>query len=78
LEKHLEAIMKATIENMTAAMKSNKDAVQRYFYSLLRNILHCRVEIEIKKQKIMMLVGTTGVENTTTLAKLAFRYDYGD
>ncbi|EAI3823580.1 flagellar biosynthesis protein FlhF [Campylobacter coli] len=78
LEKHLEAIMKATIENMPAAMKTNKDAVQRYFYSLLRNILPCRVESEIKKQKIMMLVGPTGVGKTTTLAKLAFRYAYGD
>lgn len=78
LESHLEAIMKATIENMPASMKTNKDAVQRYFYSLLRNILPCRVESEIKKQKIMMLVGPTGVGKTTTLAKLAFRYAYGD
>lgn len=78
LENHLEAIMKATIENMPAAMKTNKDAVQRYFHSLLRNILPCRVESDIKKQKIMMLVGPTGVGKTTTLAKLAFRYAYGD
>lgn len=48
LENHLEAIMKATIENMPAAMKTNKDAVQRYFHSLLRNILPCRVESDIK------------------------------
>lgn len=78
LERHLEAIMKATIENMPTAMKTNSEAVQRYFYSLLRNILPCRVESEIKKQKIMMLVGPTGVGKTTTLAKLAFRYAYGD
>ncbi|MDO4673551.1 flagellar biosynthesis protein FlhF [Campylobacter sp.] len=78
LENHLEAIMKATIENMPASMKTNKEAVQRYFYSLLRNILPCRVEGELKKQKIMMLVGPTGVGKTTTLAKLAFRYAYGD
>ncbi|KAA6227171.1 MULTISPECIES: flagellar biosynthesis protein FlhF [unclassified Campylobacter] len=78
LENHLEEIMKATIENMPTSMKTNKDAVQRYFYSLLRNILPCRVESEIKKQKIMMLVGPTGVGKTTTLAKLAFRYAYGD
>jgi len=78
LESHLEAIMKATIENMPATMKTNKEAVQRYFYSLLRNILPCRIESEIKKQKIMMLVGPTGVGKTTTLAKLAFRYAYGD
>ncbi|ARE80838.1 flagellar biosynthesis protein FlhF [Campylobacter helveticus] len=78
LETHLEAIMKATIENMPASMKMNKEAVQRYFHSLLRNILPCRVETDIKKQKIMMLVGPTGVGKTTTLAKLAFRYAYGD
>lgn len=78
LENHLEAIMKATIENMPASMKTNKEAVQRYFYSLLRNILPCRTESEFKKQKIMMLVGPTGVGKTTTLAKLAFRYAYGD
>ncbi|TQR29354.1 flagellar biosynthesis protein FlhF [Campylobacter sp. MIT 99-7217] len=77
-EEHLEAIMKATIENMPAMMKSNPEAVSRYFHSLLRNMLPCRAETEIKKQKIMMLVGPTGVGKTTTLAKLAFRYAYGD
>lgn len=77
-EEHLEAIMKATIENMPSTMKANQEAVQRYFYSLLRNMLPCRLESEIKKQKIMMLVGPTGVGKTTTLAKLAFRYAYGD
>ncbi|TDJ82013.1 flagellar biosynthesis protein FlhF [Campylobacter volucris] len=77
-EAHLEAIMKATIENMPSTMKANQEAVQRYFYSLLRNMLPCRLESEIKKQKIMMLVGPTGVGKTTTLAKLAFRYAYGD
>ena len=77
-EEHLEAIMKATLENMPASMKSNPEAVSRYFYSLLRNMLPCRTETQIKKQKIMMLVGPTGVGKTTTLAKLAFRYAYGD
>lgn len=78
LKSHLEAIMKATIQNMPAAMRTNKEAVQRYFYSFLRNMLPCRAESEIRKQKIMMLVGPTGVGKTTTLAKLAFRYAYGD
>ncbi|WP_300702864.1 flagellar biosynthesis protein FlhF [uncultured Campylobacter sp.] len=77
-EEHLEAIMKATVENMPASMKTNPEAVYRYFHSLLRNMLPCRAETEIKKQKIMMLVGPTGVGKTTTLAKLAFRYAYGD
>lgn len=77
-EEHLEAIMKATIENMPSSMKSNPEAVSRYFYSLLRKMLPCRVETELRKQKIFMLVGPTGVGKTTTLAKLAFRYAYGD
>ncbi len=77
-EEHLEAIMKATVENMPVSMKSNPEAVSRYFYSLLRQMLPVRVEKENKKQKIMMLVGPTGVGKTTTLAKLAFRYAYGD
>ncbi len=77
-DEHLEAIMKATIENMPASMKTNPEAVSRYFYSLLRNMLPCRPETQIRKQKIMMLVGPTGVGKTTTLAKLAFRYAYGD
>ncbi|KGI56404.1 flagellar biosynthesis protein FlhF [Campylobacter sp. MIT 97-5078] len=77
-EEHVEAIMKATVENMPVSMKTNPEAVSRYFYSLLRNMLPVRAEKEIKKQKIMMLVGPTGVGKTTTLAKLAFRYAYGD
>lgn len=77
-EEHLEAIMKATVENMPVSMKSNPEAVSRYFYSLLRQMLPVRAEKENKKQKIMMLVGPTGVGKTTTLAKLAFRYAYGD
>ena len=77
-DEHLDAIMKATIENMPASMKTNPEAVSRYFYSLLRNMLPCRPETQIRKQKIMMLVGPTGVGKTTTLAKLAFRYAYGD
>lgn len=77
-EAHLEAIMRATSENMPACMKTNPEAVKRYFYSLLRNMLPVRVQNEIKKQKIFMLVGPTGVGKTTTLAKLAFRYAYGD
>lgn len=77
-EEHLEAIMRATVENMPASMKTNAEAVSRYFHSLLRQMLPVRAESEIKKQKIMMLVGPTGVGKTTTLAKLAFRYAYGD
>lgn len=77
-EEHLEAIMQTTLENLPVSMKSNPTAVKRYFYSLLRNMLPCRKEINDKKQRIMMLVGPTGVGKTTTLAKLAARFAYGN
>ncbi|MDL0088520.1 flagellar biosynthesis protein FlhF [Campylobacter gastrosuis] len=75
-EEHLEAIMQTTLMNMPSQMKANPTAVKRYFYSLLRNMLPCRKERESKKQRIIMLVGPTGVGKTTTLAKLAARFAY--
>ncbi len=77
-DEHLEAIMQTTLENLPVSMKSNPAAVKRYFYSLLRNMLPCRKEPNDKKQRIMMLVGPTGVGKTTTLAKLAARFAYGN
>ena len=77
-EEHLEAIMQTTLENLPVSMKNNPTAVKRYFYSLLRNMLPCRKELGDKKQRIMMLVGPTGVGKTTTLAKLAARFAYGN
>ena len=77
-EEHLEAIMQTTLENLPVSMKNNPTAVKRYFYSLLRNMLPCRKELNDKKQRIMMLVGPTGVGKTTTLAKLAARFAYGN
>ncbi|WP_420886347.1 hypothetical protein [Campylobacter showae] len=77
-EEHLEQIMKITVENMSPQMKANPTAVRRYFSSLLRKMLPCRSEEDDRKQKIMMLVGPTGVGKTTTLAKLAARFAYGD
>ena len=77
-EEHLEAIMQTTLENLPVSMKNNPTAVKRYFYSLLRNMLPCRKELSDKKQRIMMLVGPTGVGKTTTLAKLAARFAYGN
>ncbi|MGG7048812.1 MULTISPECIES: flagellar biosynthesis protein FlhF [unclassified Campylobacter] len=74
--EHLEAIMTTTMQNLPAAMKANPSAVKRYFYSLLRNMLPCRKEQDGRKQRIMMLVGPTGVGKTTTLAKLAARFAY--
>lgn len=75
--EHLDAIMRATIENMPSVMKSNPSAVKRYFYSLLRNMLPCRSAKMHSRQRIMMLVGPTGVGKTTTLAKLAARFVHG-
>ena len=77
-DEHLEAIMQTTLENLPVSMKSNPTAVKRYFYSFLRNMLPCRKEPSDKKQRIMMLVGPTGVGKTTTLAKLAARFAYGN
>lgn len=74
--EHLDAIMQTTLMNMPTQMKANPTAVKRYFYSLLRNMLPCRKERESKKQRIIMLVGPTGVGKTTTLAKLAARFAY--
>ncbi len=74
-EEHLNEIMRATITNMPPQMKSNPVAVTRYFYSLMRNMLPCRSEnIERKSQRVMMLVGPTGVGKTTTLSKLAYKF----
>ena len=77
--QHLEQLMTATIEHMPTTMKSDPAAVKRYFYSFLRRLLPCRKEsINLKKRKIIMLVGPTGVGKTTTLAKLACKFSHGD
>lgn len=73
--EHLKSILDITVQNMPTSMKTNPTAVKRYFYSLLRNMLPCRnAELDIKKQKIMMFVGPTGVGKTTTLSKLAYKF----
>lgn len=77
LQSHLDKIMLATLNNMPTQFLKNKEAIDRYFKTLLKNMIPCRIDSPIRKQKIIMLVGPTGVGKTTTLAKLAYRYAYG-
>lgn len=76
--EHLKKIMEVTITNMPSKMLSNPAAVERYFYFLLEKMLPRKKTQDIEhKQRIMMLVGPTGVGKTTTLSKLAYKYAYG-
>ncbi len=75
-QKHIKAILEETLAHMPLHMRQNSTTIKRYFQVLLKKLIPVRHEKEISRsqQKIMMLVGSTGVGKTTTLAKLAARY----
>ncbi len=75
-KEHIKAILEETLAHMPLHMRQNSTTIKRYFQVLLKKLIPVRIEKEIpkSKQKIMMLVGSTGVGKTTTLAKLAARY----
>ena len=75
-QEHLDMIMKLSIEHMPSKMRQNSETVKRYFKALLRKMIPVKAETLVKRpdKKIYMLVGSTGVGKTTTIAKLAARY----
>lgn len=74
-KRHLHEIFKNCIQNMPIKMKDNPITVERYFKTLLNNMILTRRETStISKRKIIMLVGPTGVGKTTSIAKIAARY----
>ncbi len=76
--RHIEEIMKLTLEHMPIKMRENSQTVKRYFQVLLRKMVPVRMESTPKPgaKKVIMLVGPTGVGKTTSIAKLAARYSY--
>ncbi len=76
--KHLEEIMRATIQEMPSYMKNSPTTITRYFQVLLQKMVPIRQERLLldAPQTIMMFVGPTGVGKTTSLAKLAARYAF--
>ena len=75
---HIEEIMGLTLEHMPLKMRENSQTVKRYFQVLLRKMVPVRMESTPKPaaQKVIMLVGPTGVGKTTSIAKLAARYSF--
>lgn len=73
--EHLDELMNLSQENMPISMRENSTTIKRFFREVLRKLIPCRVEnIDMKRKRIIMLVGPTGVGKTTTIAKLATHY----
>lgn len=73
--EHLDEIMRLSSEHMPVNMRANSVTTKRFFREVLRKLIPCRVEnIDMKRKRIIMLVGPTGVGKTTTIAKLAAHY----
>ncbi len=73
--EHLDEIMQLSQNLMPINMRENSNTIKRYFREVLRKMIVCRQEnIDMKRKRIVMLVGPTGVGKTTTLAKLATHY----
>lgn len=75
---HLDAIMRLTSEYMPLEMRENPEKLEHYFQTLMAKLITVRAEKlpQHGDQKVMMLVGATGVGKTTVIAKLAARYGY--
>ncbi|MDE6886518.1 MAG: flagellar biosynthesis protein FlhF [Helicobacteraceae bacterium] len=70
--EHLDEIMQLSQNLMPLSMRENSNTIKRYFREVLRKMIVCRPEnIDMKRKRIVMLVGPTGVGKTTTIAKLA-------
>lgn len=73
--EHLDEIMQLSQNLMPVNMRESSITIKRYFREVLRKMIACRPEnIDMKRKRIVMLVGPTGVGKTTTLAKLATHY----
>lgn len=73
--EHLDELMQLSQENMPLSMRENSTTIKRFFREVLRKLIPCRIEnIDMKRRRIIMLVGPTGVGKTTTIAKLATHY----
>jgi len=77
-KKHLDELMKITLEHMPFKMRENSVTVKRYFQTILRKMVPIRREpvLGVGTKKVIMLVGPTGVGKTTSIAKLAARYSF--